>query len=111
MAYDEEFAHRIREQLGTLDGVSETAMFGGLAFLLNGNIAVAISSHGELMVRVGVDGAEQALAHEHVRPMQMSGRSMKGWVLVCTEGIRTKPQLRSWVRRGVKFAGTLPAKG
>lgn len=111
MAYDEEFAHRIREQLGTLHGVSETAMFGGLAFLVNGNIAVAISSQGGLMVRVGAQGAEQALANEHARPMEMRGRSMKGWVLVATDGVKSKPQLRAWVRRGVEFASTLPPKG
>lgn len=110
MAYDEEFAHRIREQLGALDGVSETAMFGGLAFTLHGNIAVAISSSGELMVRLGAAAAEEALTDEHARAMEMRGRRMKGWVLVSAAGVRTKPQLRAWVRRGVEFASTLPPK-
>jgi hypothetical protein len=111
MAYDEGFAERIREQLGDEAGVSEKAMFGGLAFLLRGNLAVGISNGGELMVRVGPDGTEDALARPHTRLFDMTGRPMKGWVLVAPEGVKTKRQLAPWVKRGVEFARTLPPKG
>jgi hypothetical protein len=111
MAYDEEFAHRIREQLGAVDGVTEKAMFGGLAFLLHGNMAVGISRGGELMVRLGPDATDDALAYEHTRLFDMTGRPMKGWILVAPEGLRTKRELATWVGRGVVFARTLPPKG
>jgi TfoX/Sxy family transcriptional regulator of competence genes len=111
MAYDEEFAHRIREQLGDEAGVSEKAMFGGLAFLLGGNLAVGISNGGELMVRVGPHTTEDALARPHTRLFDMTGRPMKGWILVAPEGVKTNRQLDAWVKRGVAFARTLPPKG
>jgi TfoX/Sxy family transcriptional regulator of competence genes len=109
--YDEELAHRIRELLAEVDGVSEMAMFGGLAFMVEGNIAVAASSRGELMVRLGQEGAEAALKRPHARLFDMAGKVVRGWVLVAGEGTRTKTQLRAWVRRGVDFAQTLPPKG
>ena len=111
MAYDNELAHRIREQLGEEHGVTEKAMFGGLAFLLDGNMAVGISNGGELMVRVGPDASDEALARPHTRVFDMTGRPMKGWILVSAEGFATKRQLDLWVRRGVAFTRTLPAKG
>jgi TfoX/Sxy family transcriptional regulator of competence genes len=111
MAYDEVLAHRIRELLGEELGVSEMSMFGGLAFLLNGNMSVAASSKGGLMVRVGAEGSEAALARPHARPMEMRGRSMTGWVRVDAEGLATKRQLSGWVERGVRFARSLPPKG
>jgi TfoX/Sxy family transcriptional regulator of competence genes len=111
MGYDEDFAHRVREQLADQTGVTEKKMFGGLAFLLNGNMAVGLSGGGELMVRVGPDASEAALARPHTRVFDMTGRPMKGWILVAPEGVRTKRQLASWVSHGVGFAGTLPAKG
>jgi hypothetical protein len=74
-------------------------------------MAVGISSRGELMVRVGPDGYDQALERPHTHPFDMTGRPMKGWILVSTEGFATKRQLGAWVRRGVAFAQTLPAKG
>jgi TfoX/Sxy family transcriptional regulator of competence genes len=111
MSYDEELAHRLREQLADEPGVTERAMFGGLAFMLGGNMAVGVTSRAELMVRVGPDGADEALAHPHTRVFDMTGRPMKGWVLVDPEGFASKRQLGSWVRRGVAFARTLPAKG
>ena len=111
MAYDEELAHRIRELLGSEPGVSEMAMFGGLAFLLHGNMAVAASGRGGLMVRVDPDTGERLLAKAHATPMEMRGRSMKGWLRVADEGIETKRQLAAWVREGVQFARTLPPKG
>jgi hypothetical protein len=81
MAYDEDLAERIREQLTAEPGLTERAMFGGLAFLLDGNVAVGLSG-GELMVRVGADGSGDALARPHARPFDMTGRPMKGWILV-----------------------------
>jgi TfoX/Sxy family transcriptional regulator of competence genes len=109
MAYDEELAHRARELLADEVGLTEKAMFGGLAFLLDGNMSVGISGE-ELMVRVGPDATEDTLSRPHVRISDMGGRPMKGWVLVAPAGIKTKRQLRSWVRRGVQFARTLPLK-
>jgi hypothetical protein len=111
MAYDEELAHRLREQLAGEDGLSEQAMFGGLAFLLDGNIVVAASSRGGLMLRVGEDGAGAALARPHTKQIEMRGRPMTGWIHVAEDGIRTRRELDAWVRRGVQFTRTLPAKG
>jgi hypothetical protein len=111
MAYDEHLAHRIRELLGDEDGLTEKAMFGGLAFMLHGNLAVGISNGGELMVRVGPDATDAALARPHTRVLDMTGRPMKGWILVAPEGVATKRQLASWVKRGVEFARALPPKG
>jgi TfoX/Sxy family transcriptional regulator of competence genes len=111
MAYDEDFAHRIREQLADQDGVTEKAMFGGLAFLLRGNMTVGISNGGELMVRVGPDATDDALSQPHTRLFDMTGRPMKGWILVAPEGFKTKRQLGVWVSLGVQFASSLPPKG
>jgi TfoX/Sxy family transcriptional regulator of competence genes len=111
MAYDEELAHRVRELLAQEDGLTEMSMFGGLAFLLDGNMSVAVHSRGGLMARVGPDAADAALTHPHARAMEMRGRTMKGWVLVDPSGLKTKRQLTIWVRRGVQFARTLPPKG
>ena len=111
MAYDEAFAFRVRELLADERGVTERAMFGGLAFLLDGNMAVGLSGSGELMVRVGADATDEALGRPHTRLFDMTGRPMRGWILVAPEGVRTKRQLGGWVRRGVAFARALPAKG
>jgi TfoX/Sxy family transcriptional regulator of competence genes len=111
MAYDEELAHRIRELLFDQDAVTERPMFGGLAFMLAGNMAVAISSRGGLMVRLGADAAEKALADPAARPMQMGERSMKGWVIVDADALSSKRSLAKWVTRGVGFARSLPPKG
>jgi TfoX/Sxy family transcriptional regulator of competence genes len=111
VAYDEELANRIREQLAGEESVTEQAMFGGLSFLVGGNMAVAIASRGDLMVRVGAEGTDAALARPHTRPADMGARRMKGWILVAPEGVRTARQLGPWVRRGVAFARTLPPKG
>jgi TfoX/Sxy family transcriptional regulator of competence genes len=111
MAYDEDFANQIREALADADGITEKAMFGGLGFLLAGNMAVGIMSTGDLMVRVGPEGADEALAQPHARPFEMRGRQMTGWVIVERDASRTKRQLAPWVRRGTAFAATLPPKG
>jgi TfoX N-terminal domain len=110
MAHDEDLANRIRELFSAEDGHSEMAMFGGLAFMLEGNMALAISSSGELMVRVGAEHTDEALSHPHSRPCIMGSREMKGWILVEREGLKTKRQLGPWVSRGSKFARTLPPK-
>jgi TfoX/Sxy family transcriptional regulator of competence genes len=111
MPVDQDFAHRIREELGDVDGITEKAMFGGLGFLLHGNMAVGIMSTGDLMVRVGPDAADDALARPGTRLFEMRGRSMTGWVIVDIGALRTKRQLGPWVRRGVAFASSLQPKG
>ncbi len=111
MAYDEELAHRLREQLTGEAGVTEIAMFGGLAFLLRGNMAVTVSSHGGLMVRVGTEASEDALRRPHTKQIEMRGRPMPGWIHVAPDGVKTKRQIGVWVRRGVEFTRTLPPKG
>ena len=110
MSVDAELAERVRDELMGEAGLAEKAMFGGLAFLLDGNMAVGITSTGELMVRVGADGEGEALADPHARPFDMTGRPMKGWILVERAGIETEAELNAWVRQGVEFARGLPAK-
>ena len=110
MAYDERLAERVRELLAAESGVSEKRMFGGLAFLLDGNMAVAASSQGGLLVRVGPDAFDDALARKGASPMEMRGRPMTGWVRVAPDAVARKSQLESWVGRGLGFARTLPPK-
>ncbi|MEV5303060.1 TfoX/Sxy family protein [Amycolatopsis methanolica] len=109
MAYDHELADRIRNLLSGVDGVREKRMFGGLAFLVHGNMAVAASSEGGLLVRVEPDEGERLLG-EGVQPMVMRGREMRGWLRVDAAVVRTGPRLHEWVTRGVSYAGALPAK-
>ncbi|HMJ36307.1 MAG TPA: TfoX/Sxy family protein [Baekduia sp.] len=111
MAYDEDLANRIRELVAGESDVSEQRMFGGLAFLIGGNMSVAASGQGGLMVRVDPEATDALVAKPHVRPFEMRGREMQGWVRVDLEGLRTKRQLAPWVRRGVAYARSLPAKG
>jgi len=110
MAYDKDLANRIREQLAEEDSVTEKEMFGGIAFMLAGNMSVGVSGD-ELMVRVGPEGSDEALEQPHARPFDMTGRPMKGWVLVAAEGVRSEQGLAAWVARGVGFARSLPPKG
>ncbi len=110
MAYDENLANEIRELVATERGVEEKRMFGGLAFLVNGNMSVAVSGQGGLLVRVPPDDLDEVLQRQHVSPMVMGGRDVRGWVRVDATGVRTKRQLRSWVTRGVGYARSLPAK-
>ncbi|HEY1439866.1 MAG TPA: TfoX/Sxy family protein [Mycobacterium sp.] len=110
MAYDEDLANRIRELLGSERGIEEKRMFGGLAFLINGNMSVAASSKGGLMVRVPPEDTEKLLARAHVSPMVMAGREARGWLRVAAEGVKTKRQIESWVTRGVGYARSLPPK-
>ena len=110
MAYDEDLANRIRELIGMEDGVSEMRMFGGLAFLIDGNMSVAASGQGGLMLRVEPDQTGALLAKPHAHPFEMRGKQMKGWLRVADEGVRTKSQLERWVARGVAYARSLPPK-
>ncbi|OBB84317.1 TfoX/Sxy family protein [Mycobacterium sp. 852002-30065_SCH5024008] len=110
MAYDENLADEIRELVASEPGVEEKRMFGGLAFLVNGNMSVAVSGQGGLLVRVPADELDKVLQRAHVSPMVMAGRDVRGWVRVEPAGMRTKRQLEGWVARGVGYARSLPAK-
>jgi hypothetical protein len=110
MAYDEDLANRVREQLAGEDARTEKAMFGGLAFMLAGNMAVGLTGD-ELMVRLAPADGEAALDEPHTRPFDMTGRPMRGWIVVGAAGIESDEQLRDWVGRGVAFARSLPPKG
>ena len=107
MAYNEQLADRIRNTTG--DRTTEKKMFGGLAFLLDGNMAVGVSGD-ELMVRVGSDSYEEALTEPGVNEMSKTGRPMTGWVLVSASNIAEDDDLADWVKVGLDFAGSLPAK-
>ncbi|MBX3049905.1 MAG: TfoX/Sxy family protein [Caldilineaceae bacterium] len=109
MAYDETLAARVRDILSDQFGVVEKKMFGGLAFMWRGNMTVGITNEG-LMVRVGKENNEKSLAYPHTRPMDFTGKPMKGFIYVAPEGVATDDDLRAWVGRGVAFSETLPAK-
>ena len=109
MAYDEALADRIREVLAPVADVSERTMFGGLAFLIAGNMACGIVGQ-DLMLRLGEERADAALDEPHVRPMDFTGRPMKSMVYVAAAGIATRDSLEIWVGRGVGFAAGLPPK-
>jgi TfoX/Sxy family transcriptional regulator of competence genes len=110
MAYDEELANRIRELLGGESDLTEKKMFGGLAFLVGGNMAVAASGQGGVLVRVDPEESDTLVATTNARLMEMRGRSMRGWLRVDAEDLRTKRQLAQWVERGTTYARSLPAK-
>ena len=110
MAYDEDLAQRIRELVADEDGITEKRMFGGLAFLVGGNMSVAASGQGGLMVRVDPEKDDDLLGKPHARPFEMRGREIQGWLRIDPEGVRTKRQLTPWVKRGVAYARSLPAK-
>jgi TfoX/Sxy family transcriptional regulator of competence genes len=111
VAYDEDLANRIRELLGTQDGVVEKRMFGGLAFLINGNMSVSVSGRGGLLLRCDPDATDALREESHAGPFEMRGRVMDGWLRIDAEGVRTKRQLERWVSIGVTYARSLPAKG
>ena len=110
MAYDEELADRIRELLGARRGLTEKRMFGGLAFLIHGNMAVAASGQGGILVRVDPEDSDRLMARTHAYPMEMRGRSMGGWLRVDAEHVGTRRQLQPWVERGAAYAASLPPK-
>jgi len=111
MAYNEDLANRIRELVAGEPDVTEIRMFGGLAFLVGGNMSVAVSGQGGLMVRIDPEDAASLLAKPHARSFEMRGRELRGWLRVDPQGLRTKRQLAPWVTRGVTYARSLPAKG
>jgi TfoX/Sxy family transcriptional regulator of competence genes len=110
MAYDEKLAERIREQVSGEPGVTEQKMFGGLAFLLGGNMAIAASGQGGALVHVDSEESDRLVASTNARLFEMRGRAMKGWLRVDDEDLRTKRQLAKWVELGIAYARSLPAK-
>lgn len=109
MAYDEGLAERLRELLADEQGLSEKKMFGGLAFLLHGNMCCGVTGE-ELMLRLGAEAGAAALAEPHARPMDFTGRPLTGFVYVGTPGFESDEDLEAWVARAVGFARTLPPK-
>jgi TfoX N-terminal domain len=110
MAYDEALAERVRDRLADEPGLTEKKMFGGLAFLLEGNMAVGLTGTDGLLVRLGPDDTEAALARPHTRLFGMGGRTMKGWIVVAAEGVAEDDDLARWVDQGVAYARSLPPK-
>jgi TfoX/Sxy family transcriptional regulator of competence genes len=110
VAYDQELADRIRELVSNDADVTEQQMFGGLAFLIRGNMAVAASGQGGVLVRVDPASSDRLVATTPAQPMEMRGRAMQGWLRVDDDDVRTKRQLASWVKRGTTYARSLPAK-
>ena len=110
MAYDEELADRVRELIGDEPALKEQKMFGGLAFLVGGNMAVAASGQGGLLVRVDPAESDALVDLTDAEVMEMRGRSMAGWLRVPAESVRTEDELAEWVDRGVSYARSLPAK-
>lgn len=110
MAYDEDLAERVRELMAMTAGVDEKRMFGGLAFLVHGHMAVCVSGAGGLMVRVPAEDTAALLTRAHVEPMIMAGRETRGWVRVAAAGVASKRQLQPWVTRAVEYASSLPPK-
>ena len=111
MAYDEELAARVREVVQEHGPAEEKRMFGGLAFLLGGHLAVCASHDGGLLVRTDGTDAESLLRDEHVSPMEMGGRTSRTWLRVDAAGLDTDERLEAWVGRGVATARSLPPKG
>ena len=109
MAFDESLAARIRDALASKKGVEEKKMFGGVGFLLHGNMLVGVWKDS-LIARLGPDEGEAALREPHVRVFDITGRAMKGWVLVEPEGVEDDDQLKDWIERALKFVKALPAK-
>ena len=110
MAYDEKLAERIRGLMAEEPDLTEKKMFGGLAFLVAGNMAVAASGQGGLMVRVDPTEGDKLIATTHARPIEMRGRSMSGWLRLSSDDVRLKRQLEKWVTHGVAYTKTLPRK-
>ncbi len=110
MAYDEALAGRIRGLIGEEPALAEKQMFGGLAFLINGNMAVGASGQGGILVRVDPDESDALVSGSKARPMEMRGREMRGWLRVETDDVASEDELREWVDRGVAYARSLPPK-
>jgi TfoX/Sxy family transcriptional regulator of competence genes len=110
VAYDEALAARIRELIGKEPKLTEQKMFGGLAFLIGGNMAIGASGQGGILVHVDPAESDELAAKTNAYPMEMRGRIMKGWLRVDSEHVRTKRQLAKWVELGANYARSLPAK-
>ena len=109
MAFDERLAERIRGSLGRRKGLAEKKMFGGIAFLLNGNMCVGIHKSA-MIVRLAPEETDAALKQPHTRRFDLTGRPMKGWILVEPEGLKTETKLSKWIQVASKYASSLPAK-
>ncbi|WP_455220508.1 TfoX/Sxy family protein [Kaarinaea lacus] len=109
MAYDENVAQRVREMLDGIPGVTEKKMFGGIAFMVNGNMCSGVINR-ELMMRVGAEGYKEALSQPYARPMDFTGKPMKGFVYVAAKGFETDDNLKSWIDRSLQYVGNLPVK-
>ncbi|HKS78005.1 MAG TPA: TfoX/Sxy family protein [Gaiellaceae bacterium] len=110
MAYDEELAERIRALLGNRAGLTEKKMFGGLGFMIGGNMAIAASGQGGILVRVDPGESDDLVATTPAEPMEMRGRQMAGWLRVGAAEIADDAALGEWVERGATYAGSLPPK-
>lgn len=110
MAYDEDLANRVRELLAMEAGIVEKRMFGGLAFLIGGNMSVSVSGRGGLLLRCDPRETDALLGKPHAAPFEMRGRAMDGWLRIHPDGLGTKRQLERWVSRGVSYARSLPTK-
>ena len=110
MAYDESLAARIRELIHDRPDLREQRMFGGLAFLIGGNMAVAANGQGGIMVRTDPSQSPQAAGDGVAKPMEMRGRPMPGWLHIDADAVRTDEALAEWVQRGVAYAASLPVK-
>jgi TfoX N-terminal domain len=109
MPYDADLAERVRDAMSMRDGISEREMFGGIGFMLDGNMACGVIGE-DLIVRLSPEEAERALAEEHTRPFDFTGRPMKGWIFVAPQGTAGDEALGEWVDAGAAFAASLPAK-
>jgi TfoX/Sxy family transcriptional regulator of competence genes len=109
MAYSEALAQRIRSEIEGLPGLIEKKMFGGISFLLNGNMACGVIGD-EMIVRVGVERHDEAMAYPTTRPFDMTGKPMAGWVVVSSDGLQDEQEVREWVRWGIDYASNLPPK-
>jgi TfoX/Sxy family transcriptional regulator of competence genes len=110
MAYDEELAGRVRDLIGSEPDLAEKKMFGGLAFLLGGNMAVGVSGQGGILVRVDPAESDELVATTSAEPMEMRGRQMRGWLRVAAEDLGTQQELARWVDLGTSYARSLPVK-
>jgi len=110
MTYDEDLADRLRAQLGDRPGLTEKKMFGGLAFLIGGNMAIAASGQGGILVRVDPEESDELVATTTAEPMEMRGREMAGWLRVDTANVADDAELAAWVERGTAYAASLPPK-
>jgi TfoX/Sxy family transcriptional regulator of competence genes len=110
VAYDEDLAQRIRELVAGQPGLTEQKMFGGLAFLIGGHMAIAASGQGGILVRVDPEESDELVATTPAEPMEMRGRSMAGWLRVDTADVAEDAALAEWVERGTVYASSLPRK-